>query len=81
MIAPSHCTQCGGTHLSEKTIEKAVRGGNHTAYVTLSVVACLDCGERFLDPDAIERLEGIRKRLERGETSGLKPIGQAFQAA
>lgn len=76
-----HCTACGGERLTEKTIEKVVRGGKHTATVTVSALVCRDCGERLYPAQTVKRLEEIRVRLEREEVQGFQPVGQQFRVA
>lgn len=77
----SHCTNCGGRHLTEKTVEQTVRGGNNMASVPVSALVCLDCGERLYDAKTVKRLEEVKRRLERGEVQGFQPIGQMYRIA
>lgn len=72
------CPVCGG-ELVEKQIEKILRGGNHTATLTVPAEVCLHCGERLYTPEVIKRFEEIRSKLEREEISDFQPVGQAFQ--
>ena len=76
-----HCPNCGGRHLSEKTVEKILRGGNDTATVTVPATVCLDCGERLYSLEIVEKLDEIRARLEHGDLAGFQPIGQLFRVA
>jgi YgiT-type zinc finger domain-containing protein len=71
------CPVCGG-ELAEKHVEKILRGGNHTAILTVSAEVCLHCGERLYVPEVIKRFEEIRSKLEREEISDFQPVGRAF---
>lgn len=72
------CPVCGG-ELAEKQVEKILRGGNHTAILTVPAEVCLNCGERLYAPEVIKRFEEIRSKLEREEIADFQPVGRAFQ--
>ncbi|MGA1199301.1 MAG: YgiT-type zinc finger protein [Candidatus Latescibacterota bacterium] len=72
------CPVCGG-ELAEKQVEKILRGGNHTAILTVPAEVCLHCGERLYASDVIKRFVEIRAKLEREEISDLHAVGRAFQ--
>ena len=46
MLPFSKCPVCGGEVVA-KEVEKLLRGGNHTAVVTVQAEVCLHCGERL----------------------------------
>ena len=72
------CPVCGGEVL-ERQVQKLLRGGKHTASVSVPAEVCLHCGERLYSPDVVRRFEEIRTKLERQETDEFQPIGQAFE--
>jgi YgiT-type zinc finger domain-containing protein len=76
----SQCPVCGG-EIEEKTVEKLLRGGAHTAVLTVPAEVCLHCGERLYPPETIRRFEQIRQKLEREDFSELQPLGRSFQTA
>ncbi|MCH8343342.1 MAG: YgiT-type zinc finger protein [Planctomycetes bacterium] len=78
MTALDKCPVCSG-ELVRKQVEKLLRGGNHTAVVTVDAVVCLHCGEHLYSPDIVHRFEQIRAKLERQETDDFLPLGQSFQ--
>ncbi len=80
MMPFSKCPVCGGD-LVEKEVEKLLRGGVHTAVVTVRAEVCLHCGERLYSQDTVRRFEQIRSKLERGEVTDFQPMGQSFQVA
>lgn len=71
------CPICGGGLVS-KQVDKLLRGGNHTASVTVPAEVCLRCGERLYSPEVIRRFEEIRAKLEKEQTAEFEPIGQSF---
>ncbi len=74
------CPVCGG-ELVPKTVEKILRGGNHTAVVQVDADVCHRCGERLYTEEIVNRFEQIRAKLERQETSGFEPLGRSFRVA
>ena len=80
MMPFSKCLVCGG-ELVEKNVEKLLRGGIHTAVLTVRAEVCLSCGERLYTQAAVRRFEQIRIMLEKQEVAGFLPLGQSFQIA
>jgi len=72
------CPVCGG-EVIERQVQKLLRGGRHTASITVSAEVCLHCGERFYSPDVVKKFEEIRTKLERHGTDQFQPIGKAFE--
>lgn len=80
MIPFERCPVCGG-ELVEKTVEKLLRGGNHTAVLQVQAEVCLRCGERLYSPETVRRFEEIRAKLERQELGEFQPLGRSFKVA
>ncbi len=74
------CPLCGG-ELSEKIVEKLLRGGADTALMKVRAEVCVKCGERLYPVETVKHFEAIRSQLERNDTSGLRPLGKSFQVA
>lgn len=80
MIPFERCPVCGG-ELVEKTVEKLLRGGNHTAVIQVQAEVCLHCGERLYSAATVRRFEEIRAKLERQEVGDFQPLGRSFKVA
>ncbi len=74
------CPICGGDLLT-KEVEKLLRGGKHTAVISVSAEVCLHCGERLYSTDTVKRFEEIRAKLAQEQTTDFQPMGQAFQVS
>ena len=74
------CPICAG-ELKERTVEKLLRGGVHTAAVKVRAEVCLRCGERLYSKQDVERFEDIRAKLELQQTEGFRLVGQSFEVA
>lgn len=74
------CPICAG-ELEERTVEKLLRGGVHTAAVKVRAEVCLRCGERLYSQQDVERFEDIRAKLRLQQTEGFRLVGQSFEVA
>jgi YgiT-type zinc finger domain-containing protein len=80
MLPFSKCPVCGGEVVA-KEVEKLLRGGNHTAVVTVQAEVCLHCGERLYSQETVRRFGQIRAKLARQDISDFQPLGQSFRAS
>ena len=64
-----------------RTVEKLLRGGVHTAAVKVRADVCLRCGERLYSRQDVERFEDIRAKLRLQQTEGFRLVGQSFEVA
>jgi YgiT-type zinc finger domain-containing protein len=80
MIPFERCPVCGG-EVIEKTVEKLLRGGRHTAVLEVRAEVCLRCGERLYSVETIRRFEEIRAKLARQELDEFQPLGRSFKVA
>ncbi len=71
------CPICGN-ELVEKDVEKILRGGNHTAVVTVRAEVCLHCGERSYSADQVRLFEQIRTKLAKDDTQDYEYIGKSY---
>jgi YgiT-type zinc finger domain-containing protein len=78
MTSFEKCPVCGG-QLVEKEVEKLLRGGVHTAVLTVAAEVCLHCGERLYSQETVKHFEDIRAKLERQETMEFQLLGMSFQ--
>ena len=53
---------CGG-EMVPKQVEKLLRGGQHTAVLTVPADVCLRCGERLYSDPTLRRFEEVRVDL------------------
>jgi YgiT-type zinc finger domain-containing protein len=77
MVPFSRCPICGG-EVTEREVEKLLRGGVHTAVLKVRAEVCLHCGERMYSEETVRRFEQIRAKLERHEVGDFQPLGQSF---
>ena len=71
------CPVCAGDLVS-KEVEKLLRGGDHTAVLTVTAELCRRCGERLYSRETIERFAEVRAKLGRQDTDGFEAVGTSF---
>lgn len=74
----SRCPVCGG-EVTEKEVEKLLRGGVNLAAVTVRAEICLHCGERLYSRETVGRFEEIRDKLASQEIAEFDLLGRSFQ--
>ena len=74
----SNCPVCGG-EVTEKNVEKLLRGGVNLAAVTVRAEVCLRCGERLYSKDTVSHFQQIRDKLANQEVGEFDPLGRSFQ--
>ena len=73
---PSRCPRCGGALDYDRTLERAVRGGNDVAIVLVRADVCQRCGETLLHPDMADRILSARRALENETPAPV--VGRVF---
>ena len=71
------CPVCGG-NLVMKEVEKLLRGGDHTAVLTVTAEVCEGCGERLYSRATIERFAEVRTKLRQQDTDEFQAVGTSF---
>ena len=74
----SKCPVCGG-EVTEKSVEKLLRGGVNLAAVKVRAEVCLRCGERLYSKDTVSHFQQIRDKLANQEVAEFDPLGRSFQ--
>ena len=74
----SKCPVCGG-EVTEKEVEKLLRGGVNLAAVIVRAEVCLNCGERLYSKETVSHFQQIRQKLANQEVAEFDPLGRSFQ--
>ena len=73
------CIICRGSNINPKTVDEEIRKGNDIILVPLDILVCSNCGERYYNKKAINRIEEIRSKLENKEVE-VEEIGKVMRA-
>jgi len=74
-VFPTRCPLCGGDVVVEQR-EIWEREGRMALVITETVGVCVQCGEQFLAPQTVERLERLREKLKKGDLEGMRLVGE-----
>ena len=74
----SKCPVCSG-EVTEKNVEKLLRGGVNLAAVKVRAEVCLRCGERLYSKDTVSHFQQIREKLANQEVAEFDALGRSFQ--
>ncbi len=50
------CIICRGSDINSKTVDEEIRKGNDIILVPLDIIVCTNCGERYYNKKAINRI-------------------------
>jgi len=73
------CIICRGSNIIPKTVDEEIRKGNDIILIPLDIIVCSNCGERYYNKKAINRIEEIRSKIENQEVE-VEEIGKVMRA-
>ena len=73
------CVICKSSEIEIKKVDEEIKLGSDIFLVSVEVLVCLNCGERYYDTKAMRKLEGVREKLER-KTVDVEDVGKVKRA-
>lgn len=73
------CVICKGSNIESRMVDEQIMAGTDIVLVTMSVLVCSSCGERYYDRKAMKKIEEIRSRL-RSQDLEVEEIGKVMRA-
>ena len=74
------CVICKSTDIHKKTVEEEIRSERDIVLVSMSVLVCQNCSERYYDRTTMRRIEELKYRLKRHDLK-IEEIGKVFRAS
>lgn len=71
------CVVCHGDDIQLKDVREDLTAGNDIVYVSVKVLACQTCGERYYDRRTMRFLEDVERRLKEGQAE-LREVGKVL---
>jgi YgiT-type zinc finger domain-containing protein len=62
-----------------KHVEEEIKRGKDIVLIPMEVLVCQNCGERYYDKKAMQKLEEMRDRLTRKDME-LEDVGRVLRA-
>ena len=73
------CVICKSSDIQMKKIEEEIKLELDIIFVPMEVLVCQNCGERYYDKKAMQKLEEIRYKLRKHDLE-VEEIGKVLRA-
>ena len=73
------CVICKSSDIQNKMIEEEIKSGRDIVLVSLDVLVCMNCGERYYDRNTMRKIEDIRSRLKQKDLE-VEEVGKVLRA-
>ena len=72
------CVICNSLNIEMKKIEEEIRSDKDILLISMDVLVCLSCSERYYDRKAMRKIEETRSRLKRHDLE-VEEVGKVFK--
>jgi|GEM_PF-403027 len=72
------CIVCNSPDIKKKKVEEEIRIGNDVAFVSIEVLVCDSCGERYYDRRTMKELEDIERNIKE-KNIPLEEVGRILR--
>ena len=72
------CIICNSPDIKKKKVEEEIKIGNDVAFVSIEVLVCTGCGERYYDRRTMKELEDIEKNIKERNIQ-LEEVGRILK--
>lgn len=73
------CVICNGQDIKMKKVEEEIKYGKDIVLITLDVLVCHDCGERYYDKKNIKKIENVKDKLRKHDLK-VEEVGKVLKA-
>ena len=73
------CVICKSSNIQMKKIEEEIKSGNDIVLISLEVLVCQNCGERYYNRKTMRNIEEIRSRLRKHDLE-VEEVGKVLRA-
>lgn len=73
------CVICKSSDIQMKTIEDEIKSGKDIVLISLEVLVCQSCGERYYDGKTMRKIEAVRSRLRKHDLK-VEEVGRVLRA-
>jgi len=73
------CVICKSSDIQKKTVEEEIKSGMDIVLISLEVLVCMNCGERYYDRITMKKIENIRSKLKQKELK-VEEVGKVLRA-
>jgi YgiT-type zinc finger domain-containing protein len=73
------CVVCKGSDIELKTVDEQIRTESDIILVTMDILVCSNCGERYYDRQSMRKIEEIRKKSKNKDLD-VEEVGKVMRA-
>ena len=73
------CVICKSSEIEIKKVDEEIKLGSDIFLVSVQVLVCLNCGERYYDTKVMRKLEEMREKLRR-KAVDVEDVGKVKRA-
>jgi len=73
------CVICKSSDIQKKMVEEEIKSGMDIVLISLEVLVCMNCGERYYDRITMKKIENIRSKLKQKELK-VEEVGKVLRA-
>lgn len=73
------CVICKSSDIQKMMIEEEIKSGMDIILVSVEVLVCMNCGERYYDRKTMRKIEDVRSRLKQKDLE-VEEVGKVLRA-
>ena len=73
------CIVCKSTEIEKKKVDEDIRVGRDIILVSMEILVCNSCGERYYDRATMKKIEEYRTKLK-NTSLNMEEVGKVFRA-
>jgi YgiT-type zinc finger domain-containing protein len=73
------CVICKSPDIQKKTVEEEIKSGMDIVLVTVEVLVCMNCGERYYNTNTMRKIENVRSKLKQKGLE-VQELGKVLRA-
>jgi YgiT-type zinc finger domain-containing protein len=73
------CVVCKSTDIVKKTVDEEIKADANIILVSMDVLVCGNCGERYYDRATMRKIENLRLKLKNANLD-IEEVGKIFRA-
>lgn len=74
------CVICKGEDIEKKLVDEEIMFSGDIALVSMELVICNTCGERYYDLIAMKKIEELRAKMKDGNLKFQAVVGNVYRA-
>ena len=74
------CVICKGEDIEKKLVDEDIKLSGDIVLVSMELLVCNTCGERYYDQRAMKKIEDLRAAMKGGKLQFQTVVGKVYRA-